>query len=201
MTKEQDKTLVTRYPMLYGQRNKDMKETCMCWGFECGSGWFDLINELSAGLESINHRIKKDYERKKKLLQVSFWVCMLCIMVQSVVGIMSLNGVEIYWLFQFIPSAIGFPLFICTYYSRKNLKFYPIEATQVKEKFAVLRFYTNGIPLKYETECDALIERAEWRSSVTCEECGKPGVERGKGWIYTACDECEANRLKGHRNA
>lgn len=30
---------------------------------------------------------------------------------------------------------------------------------------------------------------AECRSAVTCETCGQPGVLRGMGWIFTACDE------------
>jgi hypothetical protein len=32
-------------------RNKDMKETCMCWGFECGDGWFPLINQLMSNIQ------------------------------------------------------------------------------------------------------------------------------------------------------
>jgi len=197
MTKEQDKLLVTRYPMLYGQRNKDMTETCMCWGFECGAGWFDLINDLSAGLEAINRRIEKDYKKRKLFLNILFFTSLVCIVMQCIIGFMRIQGVEISWIYQFIFSSIGFPLLICSYFPKSRLRFYPIEATQVKEKFATLRFYTNGIPLKYEKEHDALIERAECRSAETCEQCGQPGRERGKGWFYTACDECEEKRQKG----
>jgi len=28
-----------------------MKETCMCWGFECGDGWFPLINQLMSNIQ------------------------------------------------------------------------------------------------------------------------------------------------------
>jgi hypothetical protein len=55
----------------------------------------------------------------------------------------------------------------------------------VKSKFAALRFY-------YRTDCsgvnDLWVMGAEEQSLHTCEQCGQPGKRRGKGWIYTACD-------------
>jgi hypothetical protein len=42
-------------------RNKDMQETCMCWGFECGDGWFDLLNQL---MGNIQHHI--DWKEKQR---------------------------------------------------------------------------------------------------------------------------------------
>jgi hypothetical protein len=33
-------------------RNKDMKETCMCWGFECGDGWFTLLDQLMGNIQN-----------------------------------------------------------------------------------------------------------------------------------------------------
>ena len=43
-----------------------------------------------------------------------------------------------------------------------------------------------------------LLQEAEEVSLCTCEECGKPGVERDvNGWITTLCSECFAkNRVK-----
>lgn len=43
--------LVTKYPLLYADRHASMRTTCMCWGFECGLGWYNIISELSAKLE------------------------------------------------------------------------------------------------------------------------------------------------------
>ena len=39
--------IIEKCPILYGQHNLPMTQTCMCWGIECGSGWRDTINELS----------------------------------------------------------------------------------------------------------------------------------------------------------
>ena len=54
MSPEHDKHLCESYPVLYGDRHKSMRETCMCWGFTCDDGWFKLIDELSAKLEAMN---------------------------------------------------------------------------------------------------------------------------------------------------
>jgi hypothetical protein len=56
---------------------------------------------------------------------------------------------------------------------------------QVKEKFGGLRFYIG----QGNNEIFARIEEASELSLQTCQDCGKPGVLRGGGWIQTLCDE------------
>lgn len=48
MRQELDELLCRRYPEIFRDRHKDMYETCMCWGFCCGDGWFDIIDSLCA---------------------------------------------------------------------------------------------------------------------------------------------------------
>jgi hypothetical protein len=55
---------------------------------------------------------------------------------------------------------------------------------QVKEKFGTLRYYVDGI----SNDGSILIAQAENESSVTCEECGRPGKLRDTSWIRTLCD-------------
>jgi hypothetical protein len=52
MRKELDDLLCNKYPKMFVNRNAPMTETCMCWGFECGDGWFDLIDELCGTIQS-----------------------------------------------------------------------------------------------------------------------------------------------------
>lgn len=59
-----------------------------------------------------------------------------------------------------------------------------VVATQVKEKFGTLRFYTDG----GDDRTNGMIRMAEAMSAVTCEVCGSPGTFRGESWFYTACD-------------
>jgi hypothetical protein len=59
-------------------------------------------------------------------------------------------------------------------------------ATQVKEKFAGLRFYVDGATSDQQDAIDG----AENESLGICEECGEPGkVRKNRWWIYTACDK------------
>ena len=51
MNKENTQRLLTEFPELYGGYYKEPTETAMCWGFECGDGWFDLIYKLSMDIK------------------------------------------------------------------------------------------------------------------------------------------------------
>jgi hypothetical protein len=51
MKDELDKLLCERYPKMFVNRNSSMQESCMYWGFECGGGWFDLIDELCDNIQ------------------------------------------------------------------------------------------------------------------------------------------------------
>lgn len=58
------------------------------------------------------------------------------------------------------------------------------EICQVKEKFAGLRFYTNGGGENHYE----IISKYERLSMEICEVCGNPGSVRNIGWMYTLCD-------------
>ena len=65
--------------------------------------------------------------------------------------------------------------------------FYEIQ--QCKEKFASLRYYYS-----IHNGCDsqaarAIVNDAERRSAIICEDCGEPGISRDGGWVRTLCDE------------
>ena len=44
--------LCERYPALFAKRHLSTSVTPMAWGFTCGDGWFDLIDELCAELQA-----------------------------------------------------------------------------------------------------------------------------------------------------
>jgi len=51
MKQELDKLLCERYPKMMVNRDKPMQETCMCWGFACGDGWFTLLDQLMGNIQ------------------------------------------------------------------------------------------------------------------------------------------------------
>jgi len=60
------------------------------------------------------------------------------------------------------------------------------EATQVKQKYGSLRFYTDGC----NEDANKLIHEAEEKSYHICEVCGKTGIIRNDlPWIRTLCDK------------
>ena len=61
MKQELDKLLCEKYPKMMVNRNLPMMETCMCWGFACGDGWFNILDQL---MGNIQHHI--DWKNKKE---------------------------------------------------------------------------------------------------------------------------------------
>lgn len=46
MKKELDEKLVKEYPTIFKNRYSKINESCMAWGFECGAGWYSIIDCL-----------------------------------------------------------------------------------------------------------------------------------------------------------
>mgnify|MGYP001168938302 CR=1 FL=1 len=66
------------------------------------------------------------------------------------------------------------------------------QATQVKEKFGGLCFYTYG----GDEYIDGMISFAESMSYHICTDCGQRSAknESNRGWIYTLCNSCKENK-------
>ena len=67
MRQELDKLLCEKYPKMMVNRNKNMQETAMCWGFECGDGWYNILNQL---MSNIQHHI--DWKEKQRDWAIRF---------------------------------------------------------------------------------------------------------------------------------
>lgn len=71
MTEGEDIALCEKYPKIFKNRNSTIMETCMAWGFECGSGWFDIIDILCHEIQNhIDWKSKDLSEEEKESLQV-----------------------------------------------------------------------------------------------------------------------------------
>jgi hypothetical protein len=51
MKKELEERLFNDFPLLYRDKNKSMRESCLFWRFECGDGWYEIIRRASLELE------------------------------------------------------------------------------------------------------------------------------------------------------
>jgi hypothetical protein len=115
MREELDKKLCEKYPEIFAQRNGDMRETCMCWGFDCGNGWYNILDALCTNIQGhIDNRLLSIKWVEKWNVNVSDpnfeW--------------------PDYWsdrVKRTVPEPVS-----------------QVVATQVKEKFGTLRFYFMG---------------------------------------------------------
>ena len=94
-----------------------------------------------------------------------------------------------YWLIDQLCSCIQ------SYIDgNKHLKIKQVVAAQVKEKFAQLRFYTDG----HDENIGGMIWLAEHMSGSICEKCGsfEGKIDEQARWIKCLCDECRKDKQK-----
>ena len=158
MREELDKQLCEKYPLIFAQRNGDMSQTCMCWGFCCDDGWYNIIDAMCANIQGhIDNRLQSiDWTNK--------W--------NAQIAEAQANDFEDWadWKSRdYRPVAEPIA---------------QVVATQVKEKFGGLRFYFSG----GDDYIDGVVALAESMSYRTCEVCGAPGTSNSEGYIQTLCE-------------
>lgn len=164
MKKELDELLCKKYPEIFVDRHANMQMTAMCWGFDIGDGWFNIINVLCESLYNDYRQAKKNFNYLQKIVVTS-------------------------GQYEKLEDKKHFinPIML----EKARLKMNEVKsnipvASQVKEKYGSLRFYVNGATDKQY----ALIEMAESLSAVTCDVCGAPSHDQPQvGWIKTRCLE------------
>ena len=188
MREELDKLLCEKYPKMMVNRHKGMQETAMCWGFDCGDGWYNILNQL---MGNIQHHI--DWKEKQRKWAMDYNE----MATQAKAGNFdlfeeankSLTNEEyknqrlaeiIAGDFRVVPEPIP-----------------QVTLDQVKEKFGTLRFYYTG----GDEYISGLVSMAEAMSGVTCEECSAPAETHGPGWIRTMCEPCEEKRELARKQA
>lgn len=178
MNQKLDQELCNKYPKIFANRYGAMTETCMCWGFECGDGWYTLLDTLCA---SIQHHIDWRANDREHVIEFNEMVA------AGLAGDLTLLRDS----FKTSPDTDRIIQEVLARGPRKVPDIVPqVVADQVKEKFGGLRFfYTGG-----DDTIDGMVKFAESLSERTCEACGAPGHSRGGGWITTLCDLHAAER-------
>jgi len=178
MTPNLDEALTFKYPKIFRNRYGSMRETCMVWGFSHDDGWYNIIDKLCS---NIQHHI--DWTRKQRTDALKYNRALS----RAIAGDFSSYNRLSKWEQKNIDEDLMDP--------EPQLRTVPkacpqVVADQVKEKFGTLRFYYHG----GDDRIEGMVRMAESMSSVTCEECGAPGVLRGGGWLQTLCDTHAGDR-------
>lgn len=66
MNFELQQKLFDRFSTLFIERHLPMTQTCMCWGLECGNGWYNLIWKMCEKLEQLNIKSFRFTQIKEK---------------------------------------------------------------------------------------------------------------------------------------
>jgi len=181
MKQELDKLLCERYPKMMVNRNKNMQETCMCWGFECGDGWFNILDQL---MGSIQHHI--DWKEKQRVGAIKYNE----MAAQAKAGNFDLFEEDMKALPNDQYKEKRLAEIVAGDFRQVPESIPQVTLDQVKEKFGTLRFYYSG----GDDYISGMVSLAESLTGVTCEECGNTGERRGGGWVHTYCTPCEEAR-------
>jgi hypothetical protein len=188
MKQELDKLLCEKYPKMLINRHAPMTETCMYWGFACGDGWFNILDQL---MGNIQHHI--DWKEKQRNWAIEHN------------NMVSQCREGIFDLFEKSMEGVIDPEYkekrlaetLANGYREVPDTIPQVTLDQVKEKFGTLRFYYTG----GDDVIDGMVRMAESMTEVTCEECGNPGKRRGGGWVHTYCTPCEEARELARQKA
>ncbi len=181
MNEELDSGLVKRFPKLFRNRYAPMTETCMCWGFSHGDGWYHIIENTCSLIQG-----HIDWTRKNRARALRFNRALRRAIAGNRADLVSFYTIggrpPSQWNLEQMEKEITGKLFR------------PVESAcpqvvvdQVKEKFGTLRFYYHG----GDDYVDGVVRMAEAMTTVTCETCGNAGKTRSGGWVRTLCDEHE----------
>jgi hypothetical protein len=162
-----DRTLCAKYPELFRDRDAPMTHTAMCWGFECGNGWYALIDTLCEHLLHPVYTAFKDWQRAADIVDARTRGDAQHALFDTFTETTVLERKQIYDdLLQSVPVAV-----------------------QVKEKFGRLCFYVHTCTEEQST----IIQFAEAMSLRICNDCGTTAAAhlRSSGnWVRTLCPSC-----------
>lgn len=184
MRKELDKKLCEKYPHMFQNRNKSMRESCMFWGFECGDGWYKILDSLCGQIE---HHVnwKRQMRARDHLLNRAIKRGQ-----EAVTKFVCKDRIPSMWDEERIQE------YLERGYEEPTPKVHRVVVDQVKEKFGGLRFYYHG----GDDVVDGMVRMAESWAANTCETCGEKGTLHHGGWVRTLCDKHEEEYQQRQKN-
>jgi hypothetical protein len=177
MSPEKDTYLCEKYPKLFVNRNKNIQESCMAWGFEIDDGWFHIIDKTCALIQG--HIDWKNKERLRALRYNRALKRALAGDKSTLIKHYAYSGIATDWTLKKVDEDIAAGQF-----REVPARSRQVTVDQVKEKFGTLRFYYTG----GDEYISGITSMAEAMSGVTCEVCGNVGELNGGGWLRTRCD-------------
>jgi hypothetical protein len=164
MNKKNTNKLWEKYPIIFSGRHLTLQQSLIPFGFECGDGWYNLIDELCENVMTLIG--DKDITVTAAQVKEKF------------------GGLRFYYDIRspdtFIGN-IGYRISRFMFKLKWGQMYWKIQDFRKK-------FYKT-----LEEKIRDAIHDGEDKSYDTCEICGEPGETRGRGWVSTQCDKCWAS--------
>lgn len=178
MNQELEKKIAEKYPKLFANKNLSPRQTLICFGCECGDGWYKILDHLFGYIASLmKARLAVDYVKEYKDQHRD-----------------KKDFYEKYCSYKFLPPQVVLDQVKEKYGTLRV--YYHTDFEDIPEDiWAILDlkdFYKKMD--EYNDRINHAIEYAEYQSSITCEITGKDGKLYTKGWWRALCDE-EAVKL------
>ena len=173
MKEELNDKLIKKYPKLFTDHDKGPTETLMCFGCDCGDGWYNLLDQLFGYITTLMERkLAVDYTEEYKKLH---------------------KGEENYYtehcVYKFLP-----PQIILTQVKEKygTLRVYHHSMfddipENIWANLDLKEFYRQM--KEYDSKIEHAIDFAEYLSSITCDVTGGEGKLYTHGWYRVLSDE------------
>jgi RNase P subunit RPR2 len=163
MDRKHEEKLFEKYPEMFADRHKPPTETLICFGCECGSGWFDLIDRVCA---YVSHNFRTNWHLypiyRFDQLKEKYGTCRL----------------EGYGHIEYLSKEE---------FDKKYIERYK-ENPKENEYDEYIEDCKRGAE-----HIDGALGFAEYMSAFICEECGSTvdAKIRKKGyWLKTVCRVC-----------
>ena len=208
MNKKNTKYLYDTYPEIFQDKDKSAQETCMCWGFECGDGWFQIIDTLCSAIQShvdnpawkpkdniVTQQLKRLHNRfiwNKLIHPTLSWYYLRDVPRTYNDKDPNYATYESKWrAYNKRQDTLSLKI---AYHKPPKDPDRQVIAAQVKEKYGGLCFYYSG----GDDYIRGLVVMAQRMSYNTCELCGATHnvKQYSGGWIVTRCKSCKENADK-----
>lgn len=178
MNQELEKKIAEKYPKLFINKNLSPRETLICFGCECGDGWYKILDHLFGYLNDLmSRKLNIDYTEEYKKLHKG-----------------EIDYYESHYYYRHLPPQIVLDQVKEKYATLRVYYHFDYEEVPDGVKPLINLQQLEEKLKEYYIAVDNAIEYAEYQSSVTCEVTGEDGRLYSKGWHRVLCDE-EAIKL------
>jgi hypothetical protein len=178
-----EKDILEKYPKIFRQKDLSMQQTCMCWGLECNSGWYPLIDKLCEMLQwDIDNNEYPQIEAtqvKEKFGTLRFYY--------STLESKEKHKVFVWKGWSYLFKKYSYSFRNLSWTGRISLGCFDLQLIDVNS-------------IRHWEAQQTMISVAEQLSAEVCEQCGSiEEVSQTKGWIVTLCKKCKTkyNKKRG----